>query len=577
MFRDPLYLIGVVLGPLAVLAAAALGEARRAQLTALFGLPATLSRLMPAEAAARRRLKLGLRAAGVGLLFLALAGPQWGVELVPTQSKTRHVMIAIDTSLSMLTEDVHPSRMEKAKEDMSLLLDQLKGDQVGVIAFAGEPAIVCPVTSDLDAARQLLQEIAPGIVPVPGTGIGKAIRLATTALGRYPGTKALILISDGEDHKTDPEGAADQAAAAGIRIFSIGVGTSDGGPIPLRDSSGALTGYKKDRQGRTVISRLGASTLADAAKRTQGVYYQSSPADNEVSEIADQIEQFEKTQGLPGGQTAYKNHFLLPLWAGFLLLLLELALPERAGAAEEARRLARVPAALLPLVLALLAAAAPARAATAESDLRQGNKLYDQEQYQPALDDYFLAGQRSPNDPRPVFNAGDALFRLQQYDKAADAFKAVAESQAPAPARAQAYYNLGNTQFSAQQYKDAVDSYRKSLILDPADAAARHNLAVALHYLKNPPPKSKNQNKNQQDQKQQPQQQPKPNSGGQQNQPQNSDQGKPPEARTRPQDQLSKEDAERILRAVSDKEKSLAKQMQLQKKPPQHEDVEEDW
>ena len=578
MFRDPLYLLGALLGLLAVAGLAALAETRRRRLTALFGVAGTLARLAPAETRRRRRLKWALRAGAVVLLFVSLAGPQWGVELLPTQVKTRHVMIAVDTSLSMLTEDVHPSRMEKAREDLELLIDQLKGDRVGVIAFAGQAAVVCPVTTDLEAAKELLRTVSPGMIPTPGTAIGRAIRLAASTLGRYPGTKALVIVSDGEDHKTDPLGAADQAAAAGIKIFAVGVGTPDGGPIPLRDANGALQGYKKDRRGTTVISRLGESTLSGVAQRTGGAYYRAGAAGNEITDIADQIEQLEKTQGVGGRATGYENHFLLPLAAAFILLLVELLLPERAGAGGLLRRSAAAAAKLVGAALpaALLAAglAAPARAASAESALRQGNKLYGKEQYAPALEQYALAGQRSPKDARPVFNAGDALFKLGQFDRAADAFSAVAQSRAPAAVRADAFYNLGNSRFSAQQYQEAVQAYRRTLMLDPGDLAARHNLAVALRFLKNPPPKSK---PNPQDQKNQQNKQQDKSGQKKQNEGQNPDHGQPPPPKTRPQDQLSKEDAERILRAVGEKEKALNKQLQMRKNAPKDQNVEEDW
>ncbi len=570
MFRNPAYLLALFAGVAAAAGLHALRRARRGEVARALGRPQTLERLLSPQTPRRRRVKTALSLAGLALLFLALAGPQWGVELVATRSSSRQVMIAVDTSLSMLTEDVKPNRMERAKQDMAFLLEQLRGDRVGVIAFAGEPAVVCPLTTDVDAAKQLLSELSPGMVPVPGTGIGKAIRLADSTLSRYPGQKALVILSDGEDHQTDPQGAAEEAAAHGIRIYAVGVGTLDGGPIPLRDASGALTGYKKDRRGQTVVSRLGEKTLADVAARSHGAYYRSSPAGNEISDIASAIEKQASAEGVQGSTHFYRNRFLFPLSGAFLLLLAELLLPEKEGTLDRVLRLGkrlaseRGKTAAEAGVLLLALAAASARAASEESALRQGNRLYAQGQYEQALANYALAGQESPRDARPVFNGGDALYRLGQYDRSSAAFSAVAGSSVAASVKADAFYNLGNSRFSAQDYAAAVQAYRQALIARPDDQE-RFNLAVALHYLKNPPPKRK---KNQPQQKQnQPKPQDRNNPSGGQNQ--------PPPPKPRPQDQLSREDAQRIMQAVADRER--AAKISLQNKRPPKSDVEEDW
>jgi Ca-activated chloride channel family protein len=579
MFRDPVYLAWML--PAIALAAVSLawGFLRRRRLSALMGDTKTVARLVSVETLWRRKLKAGLQLCVLFLLFLSLAGPQWGVELVATQASAHHVMIAVDTSLSMMTEDVKPNRLEKAKQELTLLLDQLGGSRVGVIAFSGEAAIVCPMTTDIGAAKQLLRDIEVGMIPVPGTGIGKAIRLATQSLARYPGTKTLVLISDGEDHKTDPGGAAEEAAANGIRIFSIGVGTAEGEPIPVKDASGALTGYKKDKKGNTVISKLGEETLTLAASKTGGQYFRVSPSQNEAGDIVDHIEKSEKTEGVGGTANSFQNRFMLPLSLAFLLLLMELLIPERGSLLPVRREPRPLPAlpkkALVGLTLFFLLLP-PAAKATEESSLRQGNRLYGKEEYLPALEAYSAAGEKRPDDPRPAFNSGDALYRLDELDKAAQAFEALGKSENPAPLRSAAYYNLGNVRMQQGDIKQAISEYRQAVRLNPADAEAVHNLAVALHYLKNPPPK-KNNKKNQQ--KDKPKEDQK-NQGGQDNKPQDDKQGQPPpsQPKTRPQDQMSREDAERVMRAVAEKEKSTGSpQKQFQKAPSKPPEVEEDW
>ncbi|MBI3551419.1 MAG: VWA domain-containing protein [Elusimicrobia bacterium] len=582
MFREPTFLLWLAAALAGGVAALAWSALRRRALATALGAPGTLSRLVPPEAAGRRRLKAGLQLAGLGLLFLALAGPQWGVELVATQGASRQVMIAVDTSLSMLTEDVKPNRIEKAKQELSLLLDSLRGERVGVIAFAGEPAVVCPLTTDIDAAKQLLRSIEAGMIAVPGTGIGKAIRLAASSLSRYPGTKTLVLLSDGEDHKTDPAGAAEEAAAAEVKIYAVGIGTSEGAPIPIKDASGALAGYKKDKKGATVVSKLMEATLTEVASKTQGEYFRLSPNQNEAGDIVERIQKSDKAEGVGGTANSFKNRFIFPLSFAFILLLLEMVIPEKGPfrpfrAKRDARQTERLTRAAVAAAFFVFVGEGGVHAATAEGSLRKGNRLYEREQYVPALEAYAASGKKNPQDPRPVFNAGDALYRLEELDKAATAFEAIGKSNYPAPLRAAAYYNMGNARLQAGEFPKAIDAYRQSLRIDPSDRDAIHNLAVALYYLKHPPPPKKNKPKDEPKPPQKPQD--KKDKGGGQDKPEDGKGGSPPpQAKTRPQDQISGEDAQRIMRAVAEKEKTAGAQArQLQKQPAKKPEVEEDW
>ena len=559
MFRAPWWLAAL---PVAVGAAWALGawaERRRRGVADALGKAATLARAS-GTSPSRRALRLRLRLAALAALVVALAGPQFGVELVETRSDTRQAVIAVDVSLSMRATDVKPDRLERAKAALSLLIEQLRGERIGVVAFAGDAQTVCPLTQDADAAKQLLGSLEVGSVPTPGTAIGTAMRVATAMLGRYPGGKSIVLLTDGEDHKSDPVGAAREAQAAGVRVFAVGIGTPEGEPIPAANG-----GYHKDAKGGTVVSRLDEGTLGQIARDTGGAYYRTTPGEDEISDIAKKIKDQDAAKGIGGTANLWRDRYQWPAAVAFLLLLVELSLtvewPLRAA---------------LPVLLAL--APLPSRAATAEGELRAGNHSYDKQMYEDALAHYGEAAAKRPKDARPAFNSGAAFYRLERPDDAAAAWEAVAQTPSlPADRRAAAYYNLGDARFMRGDFKGAADAFRGALTLDPRDAAARHNLAVAVYRQHHPPDPKKKTPPKKQDEPKKPEDKKddsKKNGGG-------GDEGKqdsgPP--RTRPQDRLTKEEADRVLRAVAEREKQAQKNAEQAKArrasgPPPS---EEDW
>ncbi len=559
MWKNPWWFLWLIPALAAALAAAWAASTRRARLNALLGAPQTLKRMLPEGVAARRRLKLALRLSALALIFVALAGPQWGVNIVASTSRARQVLIAADTSLSMSAQDVAPSRLEAAKRDLSLLLDELSGNRIGLMAFAGDSALICPMTLDEDAVRQAANSLSPDMLPVPGTAIGKAISQAAQLLSPYPGVKALVILSDGGDHKSHPLAAAKAAAAAGVRIYAIGFGTPEGSPIALRDSSGHLTGYKKNAKGETVVTRLHEDILSKLSAATGGAYFRADADQSEVSAVAQQILKTTEAQDVSSQENRYRNHFQWPLAAAFFLMLAGFLIPEF----KDERKSRMGPW----LALVLLLPAHGASAATAEGDLRKGNALYKQQNYLNALDMYSAAAAKVPGDLRPVFNSGDALFRLQDLDEAKKAFGALAADPAkPAKARSAAFYNLGDIDFARQDYKAAVDDFRNAVVLNPSDPEARYNLAVALRALKNPPPKKKNQQQKQNKNNSQRPDNPKPQGGGQNN----AQQPNQPQ----PQNQMSKEDAKRLMQAVAAREKPMSPKI---KSKARQGSTDEDW
>ena len=399
MFLHPFWLLLALPLLLAAAMISAWAASRRARVGEALGRAATLARVTE-DAAARRTLAFRLRLAALACLSTALAGPQGGVELVETRTASRQVVVAVDVSLSMRSQDIKPDRLERAKESLSLLLDQLRGERVGVVAFAGDAQTICPLTHDIEAAKQLLSSLEVGAIPTPGTAIGSAVRVGAAMIGRYTGAKTVVLLTDGEDHESDPLGAAREAAASGVRVFTVGIGTPEGEPIPLEGG-----GYKKDLKGSTVISRLGEETLARIAQTTGGEYHRSSPGMDEIAQIVSKIKSGSGSGQSAGTAARWRNRYAWPLALAFLLICLEMALPLlplMAGARS----------AVLAALAALVLAAPGANGATAEGSLRAGNKEYEKGEYDSALQRYGDASGLKPSDPRPMFNAGDALYRL---------------------------------------------------------------------------------------------------------------------------------------------------------------------
>jgi Ca-activated chloride channel family protein len=295
-----------------------------------FGQTSTVSRLLPEGLVRRRRWITRCRVAGVACWVLALAGPLIGSRLMEFKQHGLDVFIAVDCSLSMQAQDLPPSRMANAKLVLGQLIDRLQGSRIGLIAFAGQAYVECPLTIDQGAVRETLDSSDVGTVPIPGTVIGDAIRVAVKGLkAGEGGHRVLILLTDGEDHHSDPVAAAKEAAHVGMKIFAIGIGSPQGEPIPIFDDQGHRTGYKTDKKGEVVMSRVDESMLTQITRETGGQYFRATSTGDEVDPLVHALENLEQGDQKTRIFNRYENRFQWPLAAGLLLLLLSMAIPER--------------------------------------------------------------------------------------------------------------------------------------------------------------------------------------------------------------------------------------------------------
>ncbi len=267
---------------------------------------------------------------------IALADPQIGTKLEEVKREGVDIIVALDVSNSMLAEDIKPSRLEKAKHELDNFIDLLQGDRIGLIAFAGLAHLVCPLTLDYGAAKMFLQLIDTDLIPVQGTALEEAIRTAMKSFNQKERKhKVLILITDGEDHEGDPVKAAEEAAKEGIIIYTIGIGSPQGVPIPIYDKYGRSLGFKKDRNGNVVTTRLDVKTLQKIAFVTNGKYYIASSGQAELRKIYDEIRKMEKKELDSRKFAQYEDRFQVFVILGLFFLMLEFFLPVRSKIRSE--------------------------------------------------------------------------------------------------------------------------------------------------------------------------------------------------------------------------------------------------
>jgi len=327
-FARPEILWLLLLIPLAIVCLVLLSRARhRAQRAWSGGL---FDRLARGADRGRERMRVGMYLAGFACVVLALARPQWGGETVLMKRQGIDIMIAVDASNSMLAEDMRPNRLAAARRAIADLVERMGGDRVGLIAFAGDAYTVCPLTLDHGTVLLLLESLSPSTVSLPGTNLEEAIRRARASFVRQERKhKALIIVTDGESTTGDPVREAEQAAEEGILIYTIGMGSTEGQPIPERDESGSVLGFKRDRGGQVVNSRLDEGTLRRIAEVTHGRYFRATSQALELSSVHDELQSIEKKELEGQLGTNYEERYQWPLGLAATLLGLEIAVPNR--------------------------------------------------------------------------------------------------------------------------------------------------------------------------------------------------------------------------------------------------------
>jgi Ca-activated chloride channel family protein len=475
-------------------------------------------------------IKQALFLAALAAFVLALARPQLGSVEQNFEQHGRDIVLAIDTSKSMLSTDYAPNRLTRAKLATQDILDSMRGDRIGLIAFAGTAQVEAPLTTDYQTVLDAITQLDTKTVERGGTDITSAIRAAELALGKSEGSyRALVLLTDGEDLEENAIAAAKDAASFGIRIFTVGIGTKEGTLIPVDPDRQELL---RDRDGQTVRSRLDESRLRAIAEQTGAFYVHlengamSRLIDSGLRKLGEgKID--DRSTRIP------VERYRWPLIFGMLLLLLSAALNDRRKKQGPARR-TPVPG---TLALVLLASILNAHA-------NSGLDHYNQGDFDKALENFREELKHEPDSPTINFNLGDANYRLQKYDEAFEAYSKAMVSSDPV-LQEEAYYNAGNSLFmegnhaqdleqQLSNYYDARYQYNQALNRNPGDEQAKKNLRLLEERIKDAEkqkeeeqqrqqkqqrqrrkPKSRNRNQQQEGQKgQKPGQQSEPGSEG---------------------------------------------------------------
>lgn len=293
-----------------------------------FGDQEVITQLMPNQSKTKGLLKLILLITGVTFLIIGILDPQVGSKLEKVKREGIDLYLVLDVSNSMLAEDIKPNRLERAKLAISNLIDKLQGDRIGIIIFAGNAYKQLPLTTDYSAARLFLSVVDTKIVPTQGTAIGEAIDMATLSFGETEHNKAIVIITDGENHEDDAVGAAKAANELGIKVFTIGMGLPDGAPIPLFNN-GNQVGFKKDREGKTVITKLNEDMLRQISAAGGGSYARANNATTGLSRVFEDINSMDKKEIETRQFTNYEDRFQLFLGIAFILILIELLIADR--------------------------------------------------------------------------------------------------------------------------------------------------------------------------------------------------------------------------------------------------------
>lgn len=513
-----------------------------------FSSEALASRLLVSPLKAGDGARAACLVLAVGLLAVAAARPKLGTRLERVERKGADIVVAIDTSDSMLAEDAQPSRIEAAKREVMGLIARLQGDRIGVVTFSSQAFLYLPLTTDYDAAAMFLVSIDARVTSGAGTALSEAIAASARAFEAGEGQeKAVVIVSDGEDWGKGSAEAATTARENGVQVYAIGIGTEEGAPIPQFGEQGELVGTRREN-GKVIVTRLNEQALKEITAAGGGKYFAGGTADYGAAAVYQRVSAAESSRAGHYTFRTYAERFQWPLGAALVLLGLEFLMrmwPLR----RRRRKSAAVGLAAVTLICFLIGSGF-SWFQTAASLCRAANELFEKGNFAEAFERYGRALGLDPDNRVLHFNSGDALYRQGDFEKAREHFGKAAAGADPQLAAA-SHYNAGNAYLSEGKIDAAIEAYKNALRCNPHDELAKRNLEIAQK-MEQKQQQQKDQQDEQQDgdqQRKQPQdqqdeqQKPQPQSGEEQ-----QEQAQSPPAQATP---MTPEEARALLRQAA--------------------------
>ncbi|MEA2061256.1 MAG: VWA domain-containing protein [Thermodesulfobacteriota bacterium] len=476
--------------------------------------------IMPESSPGRQRLKSALILMAAVLLVFTLAGPLAGFKWETIEQKGVDLVICLDCSRSMLAADIKPTRLERAKREIMDLLNMMTSDRAGLVAFAGQALVQCPLTLDYRAFHIFLNALDPDFFPVGGTNISAAIETAVNAFDKQVDSdKAVILITDGENTSGEPVKIAQQAAEQGIKVFCVGVGSSDGAPVPDKDG-----GFKTDSSGTIILSKADDKGLRRIAAAGSGIYVKSVAGDMDLDLIyRDHIARTMERKTLKSSKRkVWENRYQWVLLPCIMLLLTEMLVQRgkkssfsssdavskpadsqkysRGDESQTQKRRTGTSFLSLFMIIAGFVAAYPlffpfSCQASYASSVKKGIESYNENQFKKA-EKYFIDAQlKQPDMPEMYYNIGAAAYKTEDYEAAVDNFLKACDTD-DISLKQKALYNIGNTNFRLRKLKQAIKAYEQVLENNPDHLKAKENLSFVKKKLEEKQKKQKQQDQN---------------------------------------------------------------------------------
>ena len=565
-FEDPIYLYALALIPLLAILRFLLVRQQKKRLRK-FGDRELVRQLTPDVSRFRPLVKYSLLLTALALLIVMIARPQFGTKINREKRTGIETIIALDVSNSMLAEDVAPSRLDRSKMMVENLVDNFTNDKIGLIVFAGDAFIQLPITSDYVSAKMFLSSISPSMIATQGTDIAKAISMASHSFTQQEGVgKAIIVITDGEDHEGGALEAAKDAKDKGMRVYILGVGSAKGAPIPTGNGD-----YMKDNTGQTVMTGLNEQMCREIAQAGGGAYIHVENNSNAQDQLDHELNKLAKKEIESTVYSDYDEQFQAVGILVLLLLIIEICILDIKNPLLKNISLFKRNKKVVAVLLVLLVSTT-IQAQTDRMLVRHGNKQFRAGNYAEAEVSYRKAVEKNPRNAQAIYNLGNALLGQRKDSAAVSQFEQAAKLETNPIRKSQAYHNIGVICQGQKQFAQAIEAYKESLRNNPADDETRYNLELCKRQQQQQQQNQDQQNKDNKDQKdkdkkdQQKQDQDKKNQQKQNQQQQQQD-----------KHQMSRENAEQMLNAAIQEEKQTQERMKKAQQQPNRRSLQKNW